>query len=591
MHKLPSTLLRQRLPAVTNKLRCKPSQPAHSLSHVIDEIKRATEALNNLTKTAKHAQKTHRSTLRPTTDNADTDTDAFGTPSESSDAPPGTIQITRKGLYKVKHEHLTAEERLQYKEQPMTPLAAELRQLIQLRGPITVHEYMTKCLSHTQYGYYSSKENVIGVTGDFITNPEISQIYGELVAVDCIDKLYKLQQKLQCEFDCIQLIELGPGNATLLTDMLRTYKQFNKLYKKLQIHLVETSGVMRRKQCTALNIQFNTIKYVDHRSNIYDPTVRTTNKTLNLYDKQGKLITDKAVEVQPEQAPESGTTADGISVHWYNDIRDIPAANSGDKKMFQTLVAHEFLDALPIHQFQYTERGWLEVMVDIDESKDTPHYFRFVLSNSATPAVNMFLPANKGHTNNVQIGDRLEISPQQLAVAEDIAVRIGSGHGYAVMIDYGDFKSFENTLQGVKQHKYVNVLSEPGNVDLTALVNFKYITQIAEQTIQRFELNATVLPMITQHEYLRNLGIAARLEVMYNAMTAEQQQKQGLGMIAAAERLVAMDQMGGLFKVLRLGTSDMLVQDVQYYTRNDEDKHSDREPVKAQQTSHVNSVT
>ena len=96
-------------------------------------------------------------------------------------------------------------------------------------------------------------------------------------------------------------------------------------------------------------------------------------------------------------------------------------------------VAQEFLDALPVHQFEHTAQGWRERMVDVDDG-DGPHDFRFVLSPAETPAVEAFLSRRGGIGQplldvavlDVAVGDRLEVCPMAIAVVEDIANRIGN---------------------------------------------------------------------------------------------------------------------------------------------------------------------
>ena len=83
---------------------------------------------------------------------------------------------------------LTPEQMKEFKE-PLTPLAKELITYIKNRGPLSMNEYMTQALTHNLHGYYQNKinENKIGSSGDFITSPEISPLFGEMVAIWCVN--------------------------------------------------------------------------------------------------------------------------------------------------------------------------------------------------------------------------------------------------------------------------------------------------------------------------------------------------------------------------------------------------------------------
>ncbi len=106
---------------------------------------------------------------------------------------------------------------------------------------------MVDALGHPVWGYYATRDP-LGRAGDFITAPEISQVFGELIGAWCASVWAAMGQP-----DPVDLIELGPGRGTLLADALRAVKQIAPAFHAaLQVHLVETSRALRRKQADAL---------------------------------------------------------------------------------------------------------------------------------------------------------------------------------------------------------------------------------------------------------------------------------------------------------------------------------------------------
>lgn len=91
-------------------------------------------------------------------------------------------------LLKENNAELNEEQMKEFKE-PLTPLAKELITYIKNRGPLSINEFMTQALTHNIHGYYQNKinENKIGSRGDFITSPEISPLFGEMVAIWCVN--------------------------------------------------------------------------------------------------------------------------------------------------------------------------------------------------------------------------------------------------------------------------------------------------------------------------------------------------------------------------------------------------------------------
>lgn len=122
------------------------------------------------------------------------------------------------------------------------PLIDRIKSEILKDGPISVDRYMELCLYDSKKGYYFSKD-ILGRDGDFITSPEVTQIFGELLAL-----LFVHQWMLGGERKPVQLIECGPGKGTLMHDMLRILQKYPNLYNNLSIHLVEVSPLCKALQ-------------------------------------------------------------------------------------------------------------------------------------------------------------------------------------------------------------------------------------------------------------------------------------------------------------------------------------------------------
>ena len=123
-----------------------------------------------------------------------------------------------------------------------TPLALKLKARIRAGGPISVTEYMRACLYDAEHGYYCS-QTAIGAQGDFITAPEVSQVFGELIGLWCAVVWQQMGQPSP-----FNLVEYGPGRGTLMADALRALQRVPDCLRAVHVRLIEVSPVLRQMQ-------------------------------------------------------------------------------------------------------------------------------------------------------------------------------------------------------------------------------------------------------------------------------------------------------------------------------------------------------
>ena len=124
----------------------------------------------------------------------------------------------------------------------MTKLTAILQAQIARSGPISVAEFMAQCLLHPDHGYYTTHQP-LGAAGDFVTAPEISQMFGEMLGL-CLAQAW-LDQGAPAGFT---LAELGPGRGTLMADILRATRGVAGFHGAANTVLVEASPSLRAVQ-------------------------------------------------------------------------------------------------------------------------------------------------------------------------------------------------------------------------------------------------------------------------------------------------------------------------------------------------------
>jgi NADH dehydrogenase [ubiquinone] 1 alpha subcomplex assembly factor 7 len=217
--------------------------------------------------------------------------------------------------------------------------------------------------------------------------------------------------------------------------------------------------------------------------------------------------------------------AAGVAAFWHAGLDTVPAGPT-------ILVANEFLDALPVRQFVMTDIGWRERVVGIADGR-----LAFGLAADPVPAGLIPEPLRSAPP-----GTAFEYCPAFDALATNLAARAADAPLAAVFVDYGHaVPAHGETLQAVKNHRFVDPLAEPGLADLTAHVDFEAFGR----AMTAAGLAAT--SAAAQRDFLFRLGLAERAEALARARPAAFPTIR-----AAVERLVdpAPAGMGALFKVM-----------------------------------------
>ena len=131
---------------------------------------------------------------------------------------------------------------------------------ISREGPMRLDDYISTCLLHPTKGYYTTRAP-FGAAGDFVTAPEISQMFGEVIGL-CL-----AQSWLDAGApEAFSLVELGPGRGTLMADALRACRNVPGFLEAAAVHLMEASPSLRKQQGDIL--QGHNVRWIDSLSDL-----------------------------------------------------------------------------------------------------------------------------------------------------------------------------------------------------------------------------------------------------------------------------------------------------------------------------------
>ena len=454
----------------------------------------------------------------------------------------------------------------------------------QVTGPIPIASYMRQCLTNPDGGYYTTKRpsfdsaDQFGTAGDFITSPEISQIFGELLGIWFMTE-WMAQGRPK---EGVQLIEMGPGRGTLMSDVLRTIGQFKTFANAVQaVWLVEAGEGLRAKQ--------------------------------------KDLLCGEEAEMQ-ECSDDTGknrwwqaTSKQGIAVKWVEDIVLLPETTQNESMPF--IVAHEFFDALPIHAFEsvapkldeqegnakeqlLTKDGipvkrssaasklpqWRELLVaptkpklsiplpsdseKATDRKETEPDFQLTLAKASTPSSLVIPERPRYRALKNQVSSRVEISPESSRYVHAFAQLIGGKEksqnsskgqskpaGAALIIDYGPLETVPvNSLRGIRKHKIISPFAFPGDADISVDVDFGALADAALEASPGVEVHGPV----EQGMWLSQLGIQERAQRLMKSLEkdtlGEELEKKRRDLEAGWKRLIegGPKGMGKAYKVMTI---------------------------------------
>jgi SAM-dependent MidA family methyltransferase len=290
-------------------------------------------------------------------------------------------------------------------------MKTELKKLIQAAGgSITFNEFMSQALYHPQNGYYTAVRDRLGAGGDFITSPEITSLFGELLTLQIIE----LWQNMGAP-QHFQLIEMGPGSGRLASDILKTAQKFSKFYAAISYDLVEISHDFRVRQ-------------------------------------EGQLEEAGVIE----------------KACWHADL----ATAAGDG-VVGIIFGNEFLDALPVHWLEQTEEGLAEIGVGLGVGEQEV-FTTVLRPLSARIAADYFscrdISLAVGMRTEIGLAGQEWVQTAGRVLQRGVLLLID--YGYPQKEYFNPLRS-NGTLAGHLKHVRVdNPLENPGEMDLTAHVDF-----------------------------------------------------------------------------------------------------------------------
>ncbi len=327
---------------------------------------------------------------------------------------------------------------------------------------LSVDKFFKNVLYDEKYGYYNSKYP-FGEKGDFITAPNISILFSEMIAIWIVSTWESLGKPKK-----INIVELGPGDGSLIKTLIDTFKKFPEFDKSKKIYLYELSKSLKKIQKKRIG---------------------------------------------------------NAKVFWINNFKKL---RNGPVIFF----GNEFFDAIPIKQFKREKNYLMEKHYTL--RKDCKIIENFKISTKKNSSViNSYKTLKKLKF--------IEFPESGFSELRKVIKKISELKGCILLIDYGYFSSQnKNTLQSVFKHQKNKLLANLGRADITSLVNFSLLKEFFLKNDLKVE------NIISQKEFLKNMGILSRAEIIAKDMKFTDQ----TNLYLRLKRLLSPKLMGELFKVI-----------------------------------------
>ena len=327
---------------------------------------------------------------------------------------------------------------------------------------LSLDKFINFSLYNKDHGYYMKKKK-FGKEGDFITAPNISRLFSEMIAIWVISFWQSLGSPKK-----INLIELGAGNGEMMKILIESFKNFPNFTNACKL-------IIHEKSPSLIKIQK---KKLSKNNVLWTPKINYINNNPSIF------------------------------------------------------IANEFFDAIAIRQFKKKENFWFEKFVNFKNPKKPFFFEKKIDIKKIEKKINFKISKNQNFIEFPEVGFKY---------LKEISKIIKKNNGGLLLIDYGYIdEKMKDTLKGVSNHKFANILKDIGNIDITHNINFDLFQRYIKK------LGGLNNYLTTQKKFLIKMGINQRADTI----SKNQNFLKKADIYYRLKRLIDEKQMGNLFKVL-----------------------------------------